>query len=356
MVNPPRVNAAQNSLLSRRSFLTTTAVAGSAAALGVLGGGAWAAANTRGPKGPKEPPGIKGRIGATVTDYLYPGVSTRIVAASVFDGYVTSAIGAQVIQKYYFLESQWLTSPLPSDVIQLPAQYPDFKWIMCFRPSPDLKRSDQSGLQRSCELLTAAGIDFDAVLWQEPNGQHQTQFLTAADYQNYFYFYRPYVPDGVDVIYISCGSATEQDQVDFFPSQGGVAKVYADWYGNVYRTWLWQGNKTPLATLEGVADDNGLPFGLGEWGYGTTANDRIDENTKPSGADFVDYIISVFTDRLDADKTNGDVVYFDGRSAADTQNLITSTTDWKVPLYQRVYTALADANGSALVKIAGRGR
>ena len=341
---PPRVNPAQNARLSRRSFLTTAA-AGSAAALGLLGGGGRAAASTRVSTPNLVSLGTKGRIGATVTDFLYPDNYSRIGAAGIFDGYITPAIGAQVIQKYYFAESQWLTSPLPADVTQLPAQYSNFKWIMCFRPSLKMTKADQTSLQQSCQLLTDAGISFDVVLWQEPNGVHRTWFKTAADYQNYFYFYRPYVPSGIDVIYISCGSATQDDQQGFFPSQGGVAKVYCDFYGNVYASALWGGIKSPLATLADIADDNGLPLGIGEWGYGTTPDRTLTPTTKPTATQFVDYMISVFSARLNAGKTNGDIVYFDGRSSADTQNLITSITDWKVPLFQKVYNELAGSLG-----------
>jgi hypothetical protein len=321
---------------------------GSAAALGVLGGGGIAAASTRSLRRPVSAPGVKGRIGSTVAPILYEGTNTRIGAASIFDGYVTSAVGATVIQKYYFNESQWLPKALLPSVTQLPAQYPDFKWIMCFRPSLDLTSADQNNLKRSCNLLIDAGIDFDVVLWQEPNGPNSTVFPTAADYQQYYYFYAPYVPSSIDIIYISCSAATLEDQASYFPSQGMVGKVYYDFYGNVFRTAHTRGNHHPLAVLGQIADENGLPFGLGEWGFGAAPTDGLTWDTKPSAGDFVNYIINVFTNRLDAGQTNGDVVYFDGRSPLDLQNLITGTTDWKVPLYQRVYDRLASTDGAGI--------
>jgi hypothetical protein len=345
---PPRISPAQNLPLTRRGFLTTTAVAGSAAALGVLGGGGMAAASTQVSRRLTASKGVKGRIGSTVGSFLYEGTTTRMGAASVFDGYVSSAAGAAVIQKYYFAESKWLSKPLPPDVTQLPAQYPNFKWIMCFRPSLDLTSADQNNLKRSCNLLTEAGINFDVVLWQEPNGPNSTVFPTAADYQKYFYFYAPYIPSGVEIIYISCSSAHPQDQQDYFPSQGSVHKIYYDFYGNVYAAAHWKRNNDPLSVLEQIADENGLPFGLGEWGFGTTQNDRLTMNTNPTAAAFVDYIIEVFSNRLDEGKTNGDLLYFDGRSSVDTQNLIASADDWKVPLYQRLYSRLGGADGAGV--------
>lgn len=341
----PRLAPAQNSRLTRRGFLTTAAM-GSAAALGVFGGGGLAAASTRVPRAPSQ--GVKGLIGATVMRYQYAAATTRLGAASIFDGYVASALGATVIQKYYFGVSQWLSDPLPTDVTQLPAQYPDFKWIMCFRPSPDRTRADRDNLKRSCELLTEAGIDFDAVLWQEPNGPHRTVFPKALDYQKYFYFYAPAVPSGTDIIYNSESDALEADQQSFFPSQGGVDKIYYDFYGNVYAAARFHGNDNPLSVLEQVADDNGLPFGLGEWGFGTTANDRITPWTHPTAGEFVDYILSVFTARITAGLTNGDVLYFDGQNSAAKQNLISSANSWKVPLYQSVYTQLTGAGGAGV--------
>jgi hypothetical protein len=312
----------------------------------MLGGGGLAAASTRDPR--KPPHGVKGRIGSTVMPFLYEGTNTRIGAASVFDGFVSSAVGAAVVQKYYFNESQWLPDPLPADVTDLPAQYPDFKWIMCFRPSLDLTTADQTGLRRSCELLVDAGINFDAVLWQEPNGPNSTVFPTAADYQNYFYFYRPHVPNDIDVIYISCSAALPEDQVSFFPSQGGVGKIYYDFYGNIYAAAHWKKDKHPLSTLDALANEHDLPFGLGEWGFGAALTDALTPTTDPTAGAFVEYLVEVFSKRFDAGKTNGDVIYFDGRSAASTQNLITSADDWKVPLYQRVYAALAGSDGQGV--------
>jgi hypothetical protein len=52
----------------------------------------------------------------------------------------------------------------------------------------------------------------------------------------------------------------------------------------------------------------------------------------------------VFTDRLNAGRTNGAVIYYDGTNRTTTWNIITQG-DWRVGLYQKVYNALAGPNG-----------
>jgi hypothetical protein len=333
--------------------------AGSVAALGLLGSGP-ARASTRLIHPPKPriasatSLGTKGMIGSTVGPRIYSQATSRAGQAAVFDGYVSAAMGAQVVQKYYLAESQWLASPLTSDVLELPNTFPDFKWIMAFRPSVDMTKADQHNLRRTCELLQEANVNFDVILWQEPNAIDAKTFPTAADYQEYFYFYRPYVPAGIDVIYDCAGSATEANMSAYFPAQGGVEKVYCDFYGNIYRTDLYDGNTNPLAPIEAVADDNGLPFGVGEWSFGTAAGVALTPATKPTAAEYVRYLIDFFMTRLAAGKTNGDIVYFNGENSTYTFDIISGATDWKTPIFQSVFQHLASDDELALAARATR--
>jgi hypothetical protein len=226
----------------------------------------------------------------------------------------------------------------------------NFKWIMCFKPARDQVGNtqptpDQTALQAACNQLTSAGVIFDVILWQEPNGASSTYFTDGAAYRAYVEFYRPYVPAGIHVIYDCAGSASPGDQQSYFPGNSLVQKVYVDFYGNHYANNLAAGRSDPLATLNNLAISNGVPFGLGEWGYGLSADNALTPTSSPTAGAYVAYLIGVFTARLNAGKTNGAIVYYDGTNPADTWNIIPGPTDWRVGPYQGLYNALASGNG-----------
>jgi hypothetical protein len=268
---------------------------------------------------------------------------------------VSPAKGALVTQKFYFKESTWPTNPLESDITVMydTAQGGNakFRWIMCFKPSraqvgtTPVPAPDQLALQAACNQLTAAGVIFDVVLWQECNGPDSGFFPDGAAYQEYVAWYRPYVPAGIQVIYDCSGSATLADQVSYFPGRDLVQKVYMDFYGNTYADALAAGDDDPLATINNLATSNGLPFGLGEWGFGLSAANALTPDTTPTASQYVDYFIGVFSGRLNAGERNGAVVYYDGTNPSSTWNIITGPADWKTALYQQVYNNLASPNG-----------
>jgi hypothetical protein len=278
----------------------------------------------------------------------------RLAAAKVFDGYVSPAVGPLVIQKYYFKESQWPTNPPETDITVMydttKGGNANFRWIMCFKPSraqvgDKQPTPDQTALQMACKQLTDAGVIFDVVLWQEPNTPKKGFFPSGAKYVEYVEFYRPYVPAGINVLYDCSGSASTADQQSYFPAASGlVQKVYMDFYGNQYANALAAGDADPLATLNNMAINNGIPFGLGEWGFGLSAMGALSPSTKPSAGQYVNYFTGVFTARLNAGRTNGAVIYYDGTKRKDTWNIITPG-DWRVGLYKQVYNALAGPNG-----------
>ena len=363
MVNDPtHESPGRYAGLSRRGFLGAVGVAGSAAALGIAGAGAAQASTGRlaGARGLAQPAaqGIKGDVGATVTDAVY-SQPNRLAAAELFDSYVSPAKGALVTQKFYFQESQWPTTPLENDITVMydTAQGGNakFRWIMCFKPSraqvdtAPVPTPDQLALQAACNELTATGVIFDVVLWQEPNGQKPTgqepDFPSGAAYQEYVAWYQPYVPAGIQVIYDCSGSATQADQTSYFPGRDLVQKVYMDFYGNTYAAALAAGDDDPLATINNLATSAGLPFGLGEWGFGLSASNALTPYTATPASQYVDYFIGVFTGRLSAGERNGAVVYYDGTNPSSTWNIITGPADWKTALYQQVYNDLASPNG-----------
>lgn len=337
MINKSGDRAHQNDGLSRRRFIGVAGAAGSAAALGILGANP-ATADTRAQRigsARTMASGMRGDVGATVPTPVYPGAGSRLAAAKIFDSYVSPADGANVTQKYYFNEGQWpATDPLPSGITQLPGAYPKFKWLMCFKPTRSYvttgNPADQQNLKATCEALQDAKINFDVVLWQEPNVPGSNFFANGTAYVDYVSFYRPYVPSGINVVYDSSTKASTKNQQQYYPS-GQVDKIYCDFYGNT-----WKAGKT-LDALNDLAVGAGLPFGLGEWGFGSS---KVHLTGTPA-QQYVTYITDFFTSRLAAGETNGAVIYYDGSNSTTTWNIISSPTDWKVPLYRQVYNALA---------------
>jgi hypothetical protein len=340
--------AARGKRLSRRAFLGAAGVVGTAAALGgVLGpgqAGAATASPLAGPRGGRaasQP--AYGPVGATVQSGVYLKAHNRYHAANIFDGYVGRP-AATTVQKWYFNEGRWPSS-VPADMAQLSAA--GCKFIMCFKPirSP-LTPSEGTNLQNTCNMFInhqPAPIDFDVVLWQEPNSANKDYFSSGSDYIAYVQYYRPYVPSGVSIIYDSAGSASASDQQGYFPGSALVDKVYCDFYGCAYKAKLSDGIQNPLHTLEQVADGNGLPFGLSEWGYGS-ARTALTPTSTPSASQYVSYINTVFTSRLTAGKVNGAVLYYDGDSSSAPWNVISGPKDWKTPLFQEIYDDLTSTS------------
>jgi hypothetical protein len=329
--------------LSRRAFLGAAGAVGSAALGGVLGSGRARAAAARPLAGPRvwraaSTPAY-GLVGATVQADVYPK-EDRYGGAKVFDKYV-SRPAAMTIQKCYFNEGTWPSS-VPSDIAELSAA--GCKFIMCFKPKRSPRTTTEgTKLQNTCNMFVnyqPTPIDFDVVLWQEPNSPNMGYFSSGSDYIAYVEYYQPYVPSGLSVIYDSSGSASASDQQSYFPGSALVDKVYCDFYGDAYQTKRGRGIDDPLAAIQRVADDNGLPFGLGEWGFGS-ANNALTPTSTPSAKEFVGYINKVFTSRLSDGKTNGDVLYYDGTTSSTPWNVISGPGDWKTPLFQEIYDNLS---------------
>lgn len=294
-------NVARDRRVPRRAFLSATGAVTAAALGGVLGSGRASAATgtplARQAAGYVPLGTTRGVVGATVQTAVYPSATDRYSAARIFDRIVNRP-GAVAIQKWFFAEGKWPSS-VPSDMAELSAA--GCKFIMCFKPSRDQVNAkeptpDQRKLRATCNML-----------------------------------------GGLNVIYDCSASASASDQQSYFPGSGLVDKVYCDFYGFTYKARLSQGIQDPLYYIEQVADDNGLPFGLGEWGFGS-ASDHLTPTTNPTARQFVDYINTVFTRRLQAGKVNDAVLYYEG--AKSDANKITGPEDWKTPLFQEIYDSL----------------
>jgi hypothetical protein len=321
--------------LSRRGFLTAAGVAGSAAAFtAITARPALASTRTRPlarPRGRDQALPGAGLVGATVSTALYPLATDRVAAANMFDGFVQLP-AATVVQKWFFNEDEWPTTVNP-DISGLAAL--GCKFLMCFAPSRKLTHSNQEKLKNTCELFMSNGINFDVVLWQEPNDMSHKFFATGEEYVAYHEYYRPYVPAGLKVVYCAAGCFPTFQQ-DFYPGDDQVDMVYCDLYAS---GWIKGFN---FDTIIGIADGASTPkpFGIGE--FGRSAH-RKNEPTPAQYTGYVNYLVDTMSGRLNQGQVNADVIYFDGVNTTTPWNIITSPTDWKVSRFQTVYDALSSA-------------
>src|SRR5579859_182990 len=96
-------------------------------------------------------------------------------------------------------------------------------------------------------------------------------------------------------------------------------------------------------SISGIANANGLPFGLNEFGCDPATF------TQAQCITYLQYVLSFMAARLTAGKTNLDVIYYNGQcdatGAGDLTSPILQKTDFRVPLYQQIFDTLAQSAG-----------
>jgi hypothetical protein len=276
-------------------------------------------------------------VGATVFQGAYPKVGDRLANADQFDVYALRTPFALAKQKVFYTEGQWpasTSSPQPVGelagagihlIISLkPGRDPTGSYTIGTQvstaPSGATIAQEKASLAAALSLLSGiAGITYEVVLWNEPqiasNGVFP--FTTPASYQAYVNYYGPTVTGaGVPLCYI-VGMSQPATAVSFFATGLGFAKIYADYYCNVYTG----SQHVTLDAIETLADANTLPFGVAEWGRTGSAS------SVPSVAQFTAWadtqIWARFTARLSAGKPTADVIWW---GATPSPNIINAST------------------------------
>jgi hypothetical protein len=175
----------------------------------------------------------------------------------------------------------------------------------------------------------ANGLVADVSLWHEP----YSQGLTESQFQAMFEYYGPTVREYYPVcINLESFNTQENGEGAYFPGTNNeyVDKVYVDFYASEY----FDSSAIRLDAAQAIADDNGLPFGLGEFNGSTT-------NQTPTQLDtYFTYVQDYFQTRLSDDKVNADLLLFNDNEPTE-EPYISASTDIRVPYYQAIYAALS---------------
>jgi hypothetical protein len=289
--------------------------------------------------------GAAGLMGATVDPGGY-GLTSYAAAAQLYNTYTGTACATSV-QKWYLQEGKGITAgAIPkgiTDLAKLGCQF-----LLCVKPdragvvpggTPNATGQQQITLmQQTVAALQDAGVRITAVIpWQEANLRDNAGtpwFPTPQAYWDYVTCYSaPFLDAGWALAY-DPGLDTERyaEAFAFLPAGGGPFRLLlCDYYGDSsgYRGGIrldaaWNGIG-PAGGFVSIADELGLPFGLGEWGAAAAP-------TTPPQANWAAYsahVLAVLTGRLAAGLVNGPAVWYSGTNKTGP-NIVTSAADYKV--------------------------
>jgi len=328
-----------NRQISRRDILLGGAAIGLAGALGaarlVIPAGARVGASDA------LAAGIRGLVGATIGAANYSGTD-ETQASNKFDQLVGRPM-ARKVQKIYYQEGDWPSS-IPQKDLEI-IQDLGAKLLISFKPfrtPPSVFASEKANLEAAIDMYQAAGATFDVTLWQEPNDGRS--FGSGDAYKQYVSTYGPTVHTAGAPLVYDPGSGLRpgesptqlyQSWHDYYPGDALIDKIVVDYYGSA-----WNKN-VRLDEIEDIADSANPPksFGIGEWN-----DDAVSTGTLGTGLfkDYVQYLIDLFTMRLNLGKTNGDIIFWMGDNAVDLPaDQILSSSDFKIPFVQMLYDRLS---------------
>lgn len=302
------------------------------------------------------PVGVPSLVGATTTDTDYSTTQTWLQAGQTFNTLVGYPM-ATAHQKWYQQLGVY-SATVPARISQLAAVGCEF--MLSLKPSLTQSVTEQQNLANLIAMFQQGGVSFDACLWQEVNDPG-SGVATAAAYAAYVAFYAPVIcnpaqywtiggtpPVPVNLIY-DPGASDMPTAVSFWPGNGAGYSFYAigcDFYSTVYvnqSSGKLLGATDYLAPLEQIADGNGLPFGLCEWGNSAGA---MTASNPYFNSVYAPYVAGKFGGRISAGKKNYVMDYFNSTNA-NGQNFNTvlqpagspPVSDPKIPGIQQVYMA-----------------
>lgn len=315
--------------------LTVTGKTGTATTSGNGWTGAVAAFTATAPSA-----GTPGYVGA----YVPPGplgVSTQAQAISAWQAITSRALP---VRRVYFGPAG-AGNAMPSAITtDLQADAAAGRRIaMSLRPP--FNPVDSSYLAKIDTFLKSchdAGLSADVSLWPEPNNSSTTAdgAMTAALYKAGFAYYAPTVRQYFGAVH--CTSSYFDQHSDpshnWYPGDNWVDKIATDIYCSEYDGGV------RLDTAAAVADGAAPPKPFGVWET-NSSTDPVKGQTQAQSTAFFTYLQSYFTARLAAGKTNADVLLFNSNSNLTQETAITSSSDYRVPLYGALFDALSGATG-----------
>jgi hypothetical protein len=300
--------------LSRRGFLGAAAGTAVAATLVPVRSARAAVVSSAASTGPL--------VGSTVSSKSY-GVRSYLKAARIADKIYELPL-ATTVQKIYMNEGAFPATP-PRQMTQLaPA---GCQFVVSVKPSMELTTDQQNQLAQFLAMLTAAGMQYRIVLWQESNNV----FPTFDEWQAYWSYYAPVVqaagvPCGYDA-----GGHNIVRAAEFIPSNPTPDELWVDFYASAYR------EGTRLEPFLAAAQAAGISsLGLAEWGF-EAGDAKFNPVTIAWWDNFCNYLIFL--------ANGGDLplgaIFYGGIGHFGLVDVITSPTDPRLPGLRSVSKAVA---------------
>jgi hypothetical protein len=266
--------------------------------------------------------GIKVR-GATVNPRVY-GTDRWVRAARTFNSYVGMPLATKA-QKYYMLEGQYFTDPLPTHMTDLAGIGCEF--IICFYPSRTT--DERTKLAKSLHLLKNKGIVFQATLVNEWNAH--TKFPAPQDYLDYWKRYAPVVKAaGVPACSMVVATSNKDNYAKIqpgFPTNPLPDRYWIDYYAEAYHY------KVRLDAPGGLlhqAHHHGVPVGIAECGWSATGGKFV---TMTDFTNYTTYLAGL------APQLQLGCVYWGSHGP----NIVTGTNDPKIPGIRKMMHAFGAA-------------
>lgn len=306
--------------LSRRGFLAGAAGAAAAAALRSSSAAQAAVALPSSHR----PAATAPVAGATISPLTY-GMKDAVDAANKFDGYVGSRL-ARISQKCYIKEDLLSLKHPPAYMTRLANAGCQF--VADVQPPKARTSSTRAQLSAWLGMLNDAGISYRVVLYSECNN---SAFTTPDEWFAYWAYYAPVVKDaGISCGYNpGCGYASQR-ALDYFPSTPAVDELWMDFYATGFRASARLDPLIALAHSKGVAG-----AGMAEWGW-AAGDPVLDPMTIGWWNDYCGYLMHL----AKIGHVNLGGMYFGSASQSATNNVINSASDPRVPMIQKVSTAL----------------
>jgi len=294
-----------------------------------------------------------GLVGATVNPNVYGLAGSQTVqAAKQLDGFLApGVVPAMTRQKQFWNEGVFsATDPGLLNLLNN-----GVKVQISVKPTRTSNAatiaSQQSALSSAVTSVLAVSTNVEWNLWQEMNDG--TSFPSGGvTYPQYWTNYAPTIVSAGGVVIFDPGcngtGSNYANAVSYFPALSPVPHAfYCDWYANAFRTGTFP-DQVPAGvstSYMALADGAGIPFGLGEWGFGQLANvttltlqDKqliwgspipfTDSTGGQWSGSYMSYMMSLFKARLKAGKNNADICgFFSGITSP--LGSIQSSTDFK---------------------------
>ncbi len=263
--------------------------------------------------------GTDGFVGANISSASFAGMTT----AQAVTSWIAISGRPLDVRRVYFTPGvipSAITSDLQADATA------GRKVAVSLKPAID--GSDVAALNAFLLSCKNAGLIADVCLYHEPFSEG----LTAAQYKGVVSAYGPTVRTYYPYLY--CGSSGSSAATAAYASyyvSGAFQKAAIDFYCPTYD------NGFRIDQYSVVTDADDLPFGLWEFNSST---DPTHGQTQAQAITFFSYVQSFYNDRAASGQANADLcLFFDQGSGADNSP-ITSSSDYRVPLYQAVFDAL----------------